>query len=249
VSIVILDEETTTKIAAGEVIERPASVVKELVENALDAGARRIEVEVREAGRELIRVTDDGCGMTREDALLALQRYATSKIRSAEDLDSVTTFGFRGEALPSIAAVSHLTMVTRRAEAEAAVQVTVAGGEVTEVEEAGAPAGTQISVHRLFYNTPARLKFLKSDNVEMGHIVEAVTRFVFSQCPSRCCGMGRRSCTTAAETSGPRCSPCGDANWPRRWFRSRWRYPPCLCAGWSPLPKSTAPAATASSCS
>lgn len=179
-SIVILDEETTTKIAAGEVIERPASVVKELVENALDAGARRIEVEVREAGRELIRVTDDGCGMTREDALLALQRYATSKIRSAEDLDSVTTFGFRGEALPSIAAVSHLTMVTRRAEAEAAVQVTVAGGEVTEVEEAGAPAGTQISVHRLFYNTPARLKFLKSDNVEMGHIVEAVTRFVFS---------------------------------------------------------------------
>jgi len=180
VSIVILDGATASKIAAGEVIERPASVVKELVENALDAGARRVEVEVREAGRELIRVSDDGGGMTREDASLALQRYATSKIRSADDLHAVTTFGFRGEALPSIAAVSHLTMVTRPPDAEAGVRLTAVGGEVVEVEEVGAPVGTQISVSRLFYNTPARLKFLKSDSVETGHIVEVMTRFLFS---------------------------------------------------------------------
>jgi DNA mismatch repair protein MutL len=180
VSIVILDAATASKIAAGEVIERPASVVKELVENALDAGARRVEVEVREAGRELIRVSDDGCGMTRQDAALALERYATSKIRSADDLHAVSTFGFRGEALPSIAAVSHLTMVTRPTDAEAGVRLAAVGGEVVEVEEVGAPVGTQISVSRLFYNTPARLKFLKSDSVETGHIVEVMTRFLFS---------------------------------------------------------------------
>ena len=179
-SIVILDEATASRIAAGEVVERPASVVKELVENALDAGARRVEVEVREAGRELIRVTDDGCGMSREDAVLALQRYATSKIRSADDLQAVNTFGFRGEALPSVAAVSHLTMVTRAAGAEVGVRLVAVGGEVQEVEEVGAPIGTQVSVSRLFYNTPARLKFLKSDTVEMGHIVDVLTRFVFS---------------------------------------------------------------------
>jgi len=180
VAIVILDDSVASKIAAGEVIERPASVVKELVENALDAGARRVEVEVREGGRGLIRVSDDGCGMTREDAVLALQRYATSKIRTAEDLFAIHTFGFRGEALPSIAAISHVTMVTRSRDADAGTRLVAAAGEVTELEEVGAPSGTEVSVARLFHNTPARLKFLKRDEVEFGHIAEVCTRFLFS---------------------------------------------------------------------
>ena len=178
--IVILDESIAGKIAAGEVIERPASVVKELMENSLDAGARRIDVEIREAGRGLIRVTDDGSGMSREDAVLALQRYATSKLRTAADLFSITTLGFRGEALPSVAAVSHLTLITRPEEAESATKLTVVGGEVIELEEAGAPVGTQIAVSRLFYNTPARLKFLRRDAAEVGQITETFTRFLFS---------------------------------------------------------------------
>jgi DNA mismatch repair protein MutL len=180
VGIVVLDELTVSKIAAGEVVERPASVVKELLENALDAGARRGEVEIRGGGRELIRVSDDGCGMTREDAVLALQRYATSKIRTADDLAAVNTFGFRGEALPSIGAVSHLTLVTRTSESPSGTRLVAVAGEVVELEETGAPVGTQVSVSRLFFNTPARLKFLKSDTVETGHIVEVVTRFLFS---------------------------------------------------------------------
>ncbi len=180
VSIVILDESTASRIAAGEVIERPGSVVKELVENALDAGARRVEVEVREGGRGLIRVTDDGCGMTREDAVLSLQRHATSKIRTADDLLGVSTLGFRGEALPSIASVSHLTMVTRTREAESGTKLTAVGGEVIELDEVGAPVGTQVSISRLFYNTPARLKFLRRDAAEVAHITETFTRFLFS---------------------------------------------------------------------
>ncbi len=180
VSILILDESTASKIAAGEVVERPASVVKELVENALDAGARRVEVEIREGGRGLIRVTDDGCGMTREDAVLSLQRHATSKIRTAEDLFCVTTLGFRGEALPSIASVSHLAMVTRGREAESGTKLTAVGGEVVELEDVGAPVGTQVSVSRLFYNTPARLKFLRRDAAEVAQITETCTRFLFS---------------------------------------------------------------------
>ncbi len=179
-SVIILAESIASKIAAGEVIERPASVVKELMENSLDAGARRVEVEIREAGRALVRVTDDGEGMTREDAVLSLQRHATSKIRAAEDLSSVQTFGFRGEALPSIAAVSHLALLTRPAEAKSGTRVRSAGGEVVELEEVGAPVGTQVSVSRLFYNTPARLKFLRRDAAEAGHIVETFTRFLFS---------------------------------------------------------------------
>jgi DNA mismatch repair protein MutL len=180
VPIIILDDSIASKIAAGEVIERPASVVKELVENALDAGARRVEVEVREGGRGLIRVTDDGAGMSREDAVLALQRHATSKIRVAEDLFGITTLGFRGEALPSIASVSHAEMTTREPEAEAATGLVAVGGEVVSLEETGAPAGTRIAVTRLFYNTPARLKFLRRDATEIGQIVETCTRFVFS---------------------------------------------------------------------
>jgi DNA mismatch repair protein MutL len=179
-SIIILDESIASKIAAGEVIERPASVVKELIENSLDAGARHIEIEVREAGRGLIRVTDDGCGMTREDAVLSLQRYATSKISTAEDLFRITSLGFRGEALPSIASVSHLALVTRAAGAEVGTRLTVVGGEVVELEDVGAPVGADVSVSRLFHNTPARLKFLKRDATELGQIADRVTRFVFS---------------------------------------------------------------------
>ena len=178
--IVILDESVASKIAAGEVIERPASVVKELIENALDAGARRIDVEVREAGRGLIRVIDDGCGMGREDAVLSLQRHATSKIRSADDLFAISTLGFRGEALPSIASVSHLTMVTRPAHADPGTRLLAIAGEVVELEDAGAPPGTELLVRNLFHNTPARLKFLKRDEVEAGHITDVFTRFLFS---------------------------------------------------------------------
>lgn len=180
VGIIILDESVASKIAAGEVIERPASVVKELTENALDAGARHIEVEVREAGRGLIRVTDDGSGMTREDAVLSLQRHATSKLRAADDLFNITTLGFRGEALPSIASVSHLTLITRTADSDSATRLVVVGGEVTELEEVGAPVGTQVSISKLFYNTPARLKFLRRDAAESAQIEDTVTRFLFS---------------------------------------------------------------------
>ncbi len=179
-SIVILDESVAGKIAAGEVIERPASVIKELVENALDAGARRIDVEIREGGRGLIRVVDDGCGMSREDAVLSLQRHATSKIRSADDLFAISTFGFRGEALPSIASVSHLAMLTRRADDEVGTRLVAAAGEIVELEDAGAPPGTEMLVRNLFHNTPARLKFLKRDEVEVGHIADTFTRFLFS---------------------------------------------------------------------
>ena len=179
-SIIILDESIASKIAAGEVVERPASVVKELIENSLDAGARNIEIEVREAGRGLIRVTDDGCGMTREDAVLSLQRHATSKISTADDLFRITSLGFRGEALPSIASVSHLTLVTRAAGAEVGTRLTAVAGEVVELEDVGAPIGSDVSVTRLFHNTPARLKFLKRDATELGQIADTVTRFLFS---------------------------------------------------------------------
>ena len=179
-SIVILDESVASKIAAGEVIERPASVVKELIENALDAGSRRIEIEVREAGRGLIRVTDDGAGMTREDVVLSLQRHATSKIRAADDLFRITTLGFRGEALPSVASISHLTIVTRTTGTESGVRLSAVGGEVVELEEVGAPVGTDVSIGRLFYNTPARLKFLRRDASEIGQIGDTVVRFLFS---------------------------------------------------------------------
>lgn len=178
--ILILDESVASKIAAGEVVERPASVVKELMENSLDAGARRVEVEIREGGRGLIRIVDDGCGMTREDAVLSLQRHATSKIRSADDLFAISTFGFRGEALPSIAVVSHFTMMTRPAQADAGTRLVAVGGEVVELEEVGMPPGTELLVRNLFHNTPARLKFLKRDEVEVGHVADAFTRFLFS---------------------------------------------------------------------
>lgn len=168
----LLPEPVANQIAAGEVVERPASVVKELVENALDAEARRITVEVQAGGRSLIRVTDDGLGMSRDDALLCLERHATSKIRRAEDLAAIATMGFRGEALPSIASVSRFTLTTRERDGEEleATQVIVAAGKILEVRAASGPPGTCVEVRQLFYNLPARRKFLRSAETERAHI-------------------------------------------------------------------------------
>jgi DNA mismatch repair protein MutL len=170
----VLPEILANKIAAGEVVERPASVVKELVENALDAGSTRIMVDIEQGGRRLIRVADNGSGMGHDDALLALERFATSKIADDNDLFSIRTLGFRGEALPSIAAVSKMALVTRRADAGSGVQIRIHGGKILEVSEAGAPVGTMVGVAGLFYNTPARRKFLKTVSTEMGHIGDTV---------------------------------------------------------------------------
>jgi DNA mismatch repair protein MutL len=178
--IVILDESVASRIAAGEVIERPASIVKELVENSLDAGAARISVELEQGGTGLIRVTDDGCGMSKEDLVLSLQRHATSKIRSLEDLDTLKTMGFRGEALPSIAAVTHLSLVARQRQDGQGWRAVAEGGVVTELNPVGAPPGTEVAAARLFYNTPARLKFLKSEATELSHAADVVTRFCLS---------------------------------------------------------------------
>ncbi|HVF10900.1 MAG TPA: DNA mismatch repair endonuclease MutL [Abditibacteriaceae bacterium] len=169
-----LEPEIANQIAAGEVIERPANACKELVENALDAGAQRITIDVEEGGKKLIRVRDDGCGMSAGDAVLALQRHATSKLREAADLHSIRTLGFRGEALPSIAAVSRFELTTREADAEAGTHIEVAAGTVIDVSEVGCAPGTEIAIHQLFYNTPARYKFLKSDAAEAGRIAEMV---------------------------------------------------------------------------
>ncbi|MBL0713107.1 MAG: ATP-binding protein, partial [Desulfosarcina sp.] len=166
----ILPEVLSNKIAAGEVVERPASVVKELVENAIDAEADRISVEVENGGRRLIRVADNGIGMSRDDALLALERYATSKIRRDEDLFAIRTLGFRGEALPSIASVSRFVLATRRREDDAGTEIRVGGGKIESVRDAGLPPGTMMTVQDLFFNTPARRKFMKAVATEMGHI-------------------------------------------------------------------------------
>ncbi|MEI6279505.1 MAG: DNA mismatch repair endonuclease MutL, partial [Verrucomicrobiae bacterium] len=167
----LLPDEVASQVAAGEVVERPASVVKELVENGVDAGARRIVVEFARGGTQLIRVADDGCGMDREDALLSLERHATSKIRSAGDLARVTTMGFRGEAVPSIASVSRFRLVTRSPGAEAGTEITVAGGKIESVSDSGEAPGTTVEVRALFFNLPARRKFLRSEETEAAHIV------------------------------------------------------------------------------
>ncbi len=171
----ILSELVANKIAAGEVVERPASIVKELVENSLDAGADRIEIEIRHGGKSLIRVADNGSGMSAEDAQLAIQRHATSKIEKAEDLDNVSSFGFRGEALPSIAAVSRFTLQTRAADASTGTELVVEGGKLAKAKECPAAAGTVVEIRDLFFNTPARRKFLKQDTTEFGHILDTVT--------------------------------------------------------------------------
>jgi DNA mismatch repair protein MutL len=176
----ILPETVANKIAAGEVVERPASVVKELLENSLDAGAKSVRVEVESGGKRLIRIVDDGCGMLHDDALLAFERHATSKLRSADDLLSISTLGFRGEALPSIAAISRLTLETRAAEEEQGTRLEFAGGKLLSVKPAGAPAGTAISVADLFYCVPARRKFLKSETTELGHIASLVTHYALA---------------------------------------------------------------------
>jgi DNA mismatch repair protein MutL len=176
----VLPPALADQIAAGEVVERPASVVKELAENALDAGARRIDVEIEAGGRRLIRVVDDGSGMIPEDARLALRRHATSKIAAADDLWRLSTFGFRGEALPSIAAVSRLTLTTRPPDAAAGFRLTVEAGVETDAREAGIPAGTQVEVRDLFFNTPARAKFLKSEATEKANVSEAILRLALA---------------------------------------------------------------------
>jgi DNA mismatch repair protein MutL len=175
--IKLLSEQVANQIAAGEVVERPASVVKELVENALDAEARKVIVEIGAGGRSLIRVTDDGTGMSRDDALLSLERHATSKIQRAEDLASIATMGFRGEALPSIASVSRFTLTTREREAASpeGTQIIVNGGTIAEVKAAGSAPGTCIEVRQLFYNLPARRKFLRAEETESAHIQHYLT--------------------------------------------------------------------------
>ncbi len=176
----ILPDSVANKIAAGEVVERPASAVKELVENALDAGASRVRVEVEAGGRRLVRVADDGCGMLRDDALLAFERHATSKLRSADDLLSVATLGFRGEALPSIAAVSRLVLETRPAEGPSGTRLEVHGGRLRDVRDAGLPVGTCITVRDLFYNIPARRKFLRKEATELRHVASLVTHYALA---------------------------------------------------------------------
>ena len=176
----VLPEHVANKIAAGEVVERPASVVKELLENALDAGATRIKISVEAGGKKLIQITDNGCGMVRDDAMLAFERHATSKIKDAEDLLSVATLGFRGEALPSIAYVSRLRLETRDAGAAAGTILEINGGKIARVEEAGLPEGTSITVRDLFFNTPARKKFLKAESTELSHIASLVTHYALA---------------------------------------------------------------------
>jgi DNA mismatch repair protein MutL len=176
----VLPEHVANKIAAGEVVERPASVVKELLENALDAGARRVKVQVEAGGKKLILITDDGCGMVRDDALLAFERHATSKIKDADDLLNIATLGFRGEALPSIASVSRLRLETLAADESSGTLIEINGGKMQKVEDAGVPAGTSITVRDLFYNIPARRKFLRSESTELSHIASLVTHYALA---------------------------------------------------------------------
>jgi DNA mismatch repair protein MutL len=176
----VLSDQVANQIAAGEVVERPASVVKELLENSLDAGATRIRVEIEAGGRKLIRIVDNGHGMGRDDALLAFERHATSKLRSSDDLLSIATLGFRGEALPSIASVARVSLETRAAEDEVGTVMEIAGGNLLRVEDAGLPEGTTIAVRDLFFNTPARRKFLRAEQTELGHVAALVTHYALA---------------------------------------------------------------------
>ena len=176
----VLSDNVANKIAAGEVVERPASVVKELLENSLDAGATRIRIEVEGGGRKLIAITDDGCGMGQDDAMLAFERHATSKIHDADDLLNIDTLGFRGEALPSIASVSRFTLETRQTDDESGTKIEIAGGKLFKVEETGVPPGTAIAVRDLFFNVPARKKFLRAESTELSHIASLVTHYALA---------------------------------------------------------------------
>ena len=184
----VMPDALASQVAAGEVVERPASVVKELVENSLDAGSSELQVESQRGGVALVRVTDDGCGMDRDDALLSLERHATSKLLRKEGLNAITTLGFRGEALPSIASVSRFRLMTRLKDCVAGTAISVAGGKLQDVSEAGCPPGTSVEVRDLFYNVPARRKFLRSEATETAHVDHQVrlhalsspeTRFVY----------------------------------------------------------------------
>jgi len=176
----VLSEHVANKIAAGEVVERPASVVKELLENALDAGATRIRVNIEAGGKKLIQVIDNGCGMYRDDAMLAFERHATSKLKNPEDLLSISTLGFRGEALPSIASVSRLRLETRAVEEDSGTVMEIAGGKILTIEEAGLPFGTSMTIRDLFFNIPARKKFLKAEATELAHIASLVTHYALA---------------------------------------------------------------------
>src|SRR4051812_36505056 len=176
----VLSENVANKIAAGEVVERPASVVKELLENSLDAGSKRIKINVEAGGKKLIQIIDDGCGMVRDDALLAFERHATSKIKNAEDLLTIATLGFRGEALPSIASVARLRLETRAPQEDSGTVVEINGGKIFKVEEAGLPTGTSITVRDIFFNIPARKKFLRAESTELSHIASLVTHYAMA---------------------------------------------------------------------
>lgn len=184
-NIVLLDDLTINKIAAGEVIERPASVVKELVENAIDAGATNIQVEIKNGGISYIRITDNGKGIMPDDMEIAFERHATSKIRVAEDLETVKSMGFRGEALASIAAISKISMKSKTKENNIGYEITVEGGNVLQKEETGCPNGTTITVENLFYNTPVRYKFLKKDFTESR---------IYRRCDNKNCFNSSRNC-------------------------------------------------------
>ena len=174
--IVLLDELTINQIAAGEVIERPASVVKEMVENSIDAGAKNINIEIKNGGISYIRITDDGKGIMPDDMEIAFERHATSKIRVAEDLKTVKSMGFRGEALASIAAIANIEMISRTGDLQTGNKIVVEAGDILEQQEIAAPVGTMITVTKLFFNTPVRYKFLKKDFTEAGYIEDAITR-------------------------------------------------------------------------
>src|SRR5712691_8907352 len=176
----VLSERVANQIAAGEAVQRPASVVKELLENALDAGSTRIRIQVEAGGKKLIQITDNGCGMVRDDAMLAFERHATSKIKDTDDLLSISTLGFRGEALPSIASVARLHLETRAEEEVAGTVLEINGGKIIRVEEAGLPLGTSITIRDLFFNTPARKKFLRSESTELSHIASLVTHYALA---------------------------------------------------------------------
>src|SRR5215468_5323437 len=176
----VLSDQVANKIAAGEVVERPASVVKELLENSLDAGATRIRIDVDAGGKKLISIQDNGCGMVQDDAMLAFERHATSKIHDVDDLLGISTLGFRGEALPSIASVSRLLLETRTPEDGVGTRVEIGGGKLLKVEEAGVPSGTVIAVRDLFFNVPARKKFLKAESTELSHIATLVTHYALA---------------------------------------------------------------------
>ena len=178
--IVLLDELTINQIAAGEVIERPASVVKELVENSIDAGATSINIEVKNGGIKQIRIIDNGSGIAKDDLRFAFERHATSKIRAAEDLANVKSMGFRGEALASIAAISHVELITKTENEFTGNKIVLEGGDILEQEEIGAQKGTTITISNLFYNTPVRYKFLKKDYTELGYIEDTVTRIALA---------------------------------------------------------------------